>query len=256
MIKKITFFLFLLLLPLFLFAQKRNSNRYIKPYEVKSSLTPVYRFTQRTLKYSLNDLSVPFTSKKINLALDNRRQNANFDMMSELYGRFYFANVSYSMGAGLFDKHIFVKLIKLKNGDFGEILKKTHANHSFQAGINYLGIRQLFKKVENTDFQFNASVNAEFAVDFSDQLDMSQYINLFEYQNLPELIIRNKKTFLEVQDFIISKYSLPNFPLYKGVCAKAELNYRHFGVAAQYHFLKNRINSRINSFSIGMKVSF
>jgi hypothetical protein len=118
-----------------------------------------------------------------------------------------------------------------------------------------LGIRQLFKKVENTDFRFNASVNAEFVVDFSDQLDMSQYINLFEYQNLPELIIRNKKTFLEVQDFIISKYSLPNFPLYKGVCAKAEFNYRHFGIAAQYHFLKNTINSRINSFSIGVKMS-
>lgn len=252
----ILFLFFLLLFPLFLFGQKRNSNRYIKTYELKSSVTPVYRFTQRTLKYSLNDLAIPFTNKKINLALDNRRQNSNFDMVSELYGRFYFANVSYSMSAGLFDKHIFVKLIKLKNGDFGEILKKTHANHSFQAGINYLGIRQLFKKMENTDFQFNASVNAEFAVDFSDQLDMSQYVNLFEYQNLPELIIRNKKTFLEVQDFIISKYSLPNFPLYKGVCAKAEFNYRHFGVAAQYHFLKNRINSRINSFSVGMKLSF
>lgn len=218
-------------------------------------MTPVYRFTKRTLKYELKDLDIPFTNKKINLSLDNQRQNSNFDMMSELYGRFYFVNASYSMGAGLFDKHIFIKLIKLKNGEFGEILKKTHANHSFQAGINYLGIRQLFKKIEKTDFQFNASVNATFAVDFSDQLDMSQYINLFEYQNLPEFVIRNKKTFLEVQDFIISKYSLPNFPLYKGICAKAEFSYRHFGIAAQYFYLENRINSTINSFCIGIKMS-
>jgi hypothetical protein len=250
--KKIIYIL--LLVPILLVAQ-RKSSRYISPFEVKSSMSPVYRFATRTIKYTLSDLDVPLCKNKINLALDNTKQNASFDMVSELYGRCYALNASYSIGAGYFDQHIFIKLIKLKNGDFSQLLKNTYANHSFQAGVNYLGIRQLFQKVEKNDFQFNAAVNAEFAVDFSDRFDMSEYINLFEYQNLPEFVIRNKKSFVQVQDFILAKYSLPSSPLYKGVCIKADFTYRHFSLSTQYHLLRNALNSKVNSFSIGVKMS-
>jgi hypothetical protein len=252
--KRIYVILFIIV-PFLSVAQKKAS-RYINWFEVKSSMSPVYRFSQRNFKYTFNEISVPLTNKKINLALDNTRQNTSFDLFSRAYGRIYCINASYSMGAGLFDKHILTKLLALKDGDINSIFQKTSVNHSFEAGINYLGIRQLFKKIQKTDYHFNASVNGVVQIDFSDRFDMSEYINLFEYQNLPELVLRNKKAFEQVQSFILEKYSIPNAPLYKGISANIEFGYRRFSMLAQYSFLENKLKSKVNTFYMGAKMNF
>ena len=252
--KKKYFFLFILM-P-FLCVAQRKTGRYISWFELKSSVSPVYRFSQRKFHYAFDEISIPLTNKKINLVLDNTRQNSSFDLMSRVYARAYFVNASYTMGAGLFDKHILVKLLALKDGDVNGIFQKTSVNHSFEAGINYLGIRQLFKKAEKNDYHFNASVNYAFQIDFSDRFDMTEYINLFEYQNLPELILRNKKAFEQVQSFILTKYSIPNYPIYKGTSVNLEFGYRRFSMLAQYSFLKNKYNSQVNTFFMGGKISF
>jgi hypothetical protein len=252
--KKLYLILFILV-PFLCIAQKKPS-RYVNWFEMKSSMSPVYRFSQRTFKYAFDEISVPLTSKKINLVLDNTRQNASFDLISRAYGRVYFVNASYSMGAGLFDKHILTKLLALKDGDISGIFQKTSVNHSFEAGINYLGIVQLFKKVPRSDYHFNASINGVVQIDFSDRFDMSEYINLFEYQNLPEFVLRNKKAFEEVQDFILDKYSIPNYPLYKGISGNIEFGYRRFSMLAQYSFLENKLNSKVNTFYMGAKLNF
>jgi hypothetical protein len=245
--------LILLFVPFLIFAQRKKS-RYVSTFEAKSSMLPVYRFANRNINYSLNDLSIPLTNKKINLVLDNSRQNSSFDLMSQMQVRFYCVNASYSMGAGAFDKHILVRLFNLKNGDFTELLKKSSVNHNVAIGVNYLGIRQLFKKVEDEDFRFNASVNYAMSIDFSDRFDMSEYINLFEYQNLPEFVIRNKKSFEQVQTFILSKYSLPNDPFYKGISANVEVGYQRFSFFSNYSYMKNSINSRVSNFYFGAKI--
>lgn len=249
-------YIFLFILVPFLCVAQRKSGRYVSWFEIKSSVSPVYRFSQRKFHYAFDEISIPLTNKKINLVLDNTRQNASFDLMSRVYVRAYFVNASYSMGAGLFDKHILQKLLALKDGDINSIFQKTSVNHSFEAGINYLGVRQLFKKVEKSDFHFNASVNYVFQVDFSDRFDIAEYINLFEYQNLPEFVLRNKKAFEEVQSFILSRYSIPNYPIYKGTSVNVEFGYRRFSMLAQYSFLKNKFNSQVNTFHMGGKINF
>lgn len=254
--KKTYYILYVLLLVPFLCLAQKKSSRYVNWFEVKSSMSPVYRFSQRNFKYAFNEISVPLTSKKINLVLDNTRQNASFDLVSRAYGRIYFVNASYAMGAGLFDKHILTKLLALKDGDINGIFQKTSVNHSFEVGINYLGVRQLFKKVPKSDYHFNASVNLVAQIDFSDRFDLSEYINLFEYQNLPEIVLRNKKSFEQVQKFILDKYSIPNYPLYKGMSANIEFGYRRFSMLAQYSFLENKLKSKVNTFYMGGKINF
>jgi hypothetical protein len=237
------------------FAQKRK-NRYISPFEVRSSVSPIFRVSRRSIRLEIKDLNIPLTDKKINLLLNNQRQNATFDMLAKVEARAYAFNASYSAGAGYFDKHILTKIIRAKKGDFLGLLDKTNTNHSIEIGINALGIRQLFKRVPRQDFQWNASVNYVLSFDLSDRLDMGEYIDVFEYQKLPEFIIRNKKYFEQVQDFIIEKYSLPNMPFYKGISANISLSYGRFQVFGQHSFTQNILNSKVNSFYFGGRFYF